>query len=925
MRPLTLYLSAFGTYCKPTTIDFTKLGKSGLYLITGDTGSGKTTIFDAITFALYGEPSGSNRDASMLRSSFASLKDVTEVEFSFEFREKKYTVKRNPSYERANKKGDGTTIESADASLLLPDGKELSGVKEVNRKIEEILGIKKSQFCQIAMIAQGDFQKLLFDSSENRQNFFRTLFNTENYQLLQEKLKKKVSELNEEFNSVSGLLDNEFSSICCDENIISKELKNQLEEAKSTEMPWNDKIKIIESIIDCDVAESEKLKAAGEKNQKELDKVKIQMSDINKLKDDKAAAANLKTELEKKESLVKLLDDTVKAKKIALDENGEKEKEMALIGSDLPKYDDLDNKEKNLSTLKKQNEKLEELVARAEGQIKNKEDEIKNLEKRAEELKDVAVNHQKYLNDKEKLEERKKSVLELERKDCQLDFMKQQLTSDQNLYKNSSKNYEELRNKYESLNKAYLDGQAGILAERLEDNKPCPVCGSLDHPSPCDRTTAVPGDEELKNAKLSADSAEKDASEKSKKAAETGAAVKAKEDEIGGDFEKLFGRKITENYREEIIKEKENINKELKDVNNRLSEENEKINEKNNIDSKLPAARGILEKIKKDSVNNNNQLIQNKAESESLEKQISELKNQLKFQSKAEAKSRYAKLEQQIDYIKKSYDTALEQFTNENKEINEMRGNYGALTKRISEAHIENAEAVENSFGKLSTVAEELAEKTKETAARLSMNNQHLENINKNASKLIKNEDKLRMVKSLSATANGTLGGGHEKIQLETYVQMAYFDKILHHANTRLLIMSEGQYELVRKTEGAGLRSRTGLDLNVIDHYTGTERSVKSLSGGECFQASLSLALGLSDEVTSSAGGIKIDSMFVDEGFGTLDPENIQKAYKALVSVTQGNKLVGIISHVDYLKEKIEKQIVVTKNRDCGSSVTINI
>ena len=948
MRPLKITISGFGTYCKKTVIDFTKLGSEGLYLITGDTGSGKTTIFDAITFALFGSPSGSNRDATMLRSSFATADDKTEVELEFQFKGKVYKIKRNPTYERAKKSGEGTTVQPTDAELIMDDGSVVSGLRSVDSKIKEILGITKNQFCQIAMIAQGDFQKLLFETSENRKVFFRTLFKTENYQKLQEKLKDEVSVIKKNVDELADLLNHEMSGISCGEN---SNFAGELLQAKNDLAAWgekgDEKTGLINNIISEDKESGCNIEKQISDSQGLLDKIKLQIAEINKMKEDRELALSLEGEIGRKEKLIEQLEGTVTVKKEALDGAGEKEQEKALIKNDLPKYDELDNKIQELKSLYSSISSLEKAVNGAEDKIEKKAGEIKAFEDELNGLKDVAVNHQQFLSEKEKLQGKIESLNDLKIRFGAILNICDKLVKAQEEYKDASDKSVAALDKYSRLNKAYLDGQAGILAQGLEEGKPCPVCGSIHHPAPCDVAVAVPGEDELNRAKDDADRAGENASKKSQAASAVAAEKKAKDDEFVNAWKKVFGAEdcpggvtagvgdehcpsegvagaVSEDAGDKIEGEIKSVKGELSKIEDKLNEESSKIKRKNFIEDNLPGERENLEKMKADSIKNSNQLIQNKTEAQGMENHIKELKEGLSFENKAAANNMIIKLEREIDFAKKTYEDALRKYNKEKDSLNEIRGNLGAVKERLNNSDIDNEEDVEKQFQELSQKVRMLNVENDNIKARLAVNCKALTSISENIEKIVREEGKWKMVSSLYYTVGGNLGGGHEKIPLEVYIQTAYLDKILYHANKRLLIMSDNQYELVRRKEPLNFRGKTGLDLDVVDHYNGNVRNVKSLSGGECFQASLALALGLSDEITSSIGGIQIDTMFIDEGFGTLDSETIQKAYKALISVTEVNKLVGIISHVDYLKEKIDKQIVVKKTRDKGSFVTIN-
>ena len=355
----------------------------------------------------------------------------------------------------------------------------------------------------------------------------------------------------------------------------------------------------------------------------------------------------------------------------------------------------------------------------------------------------------------------------------------------------------------------------------------------------------------------------------------------------------------------------------------RLENEDNRVKQRNEINTKLPKLQKTLDE-EKDKLQKNKELFSAlEARLNEKENQAKTFKEKLKFKDIEEAQDAITNLEKQINQIKEDFDDAQKKHEEVQKNYTSLKSQMEQLESQLKGTEEINVAELQEKLDDLKKERNNITNQKTAVDSRLNANNNALENIEQYSQELSAIQNQYSYVSALSKTANGALSGGKEKIKLETYIQMTYFDRIIAHANKRLMIMSDMQYELVRKKEAADLRSQTGLELDVIDHYNGGQRSVKSLSGGESFQASLALALGLSDEVRLSAGGIKIDSMFVDEGFGTLDSEALQKAFKALSGITEGNRLVGIISHVDLLKEKIDKQIVVKKARTGGSTVKV--
>ena len=471
-----------------------------------------------------------------------------------------------------------------------------------------------------------------------------------------------------------------------------------------------------------------------------------------------------------------------------------------------------------------------------------------------------------------------------------------------------------------------MDEQAGIIAQELEEGKPCPVCGSLEHPKPAVKAQGAPSKEEL-------DQAEKE----DKKLEEAVSAASASSAKGKADYENSWKlvkegyTKLTKAEADEdiLVLEKklaeagQEASKELEEAGNKLTLEKARLDEKNQIDQELPRLQDQLKKENEKLQKNNTELSAMKARLEEKKNQAVALRKKLKFKDIDQAREAQEALENQIGQLKLAYENAQKNYEEKQNEFTSLKSQIEQLKNQLKDAKEIDVGQLNEKLDGLDRERGELLNQKSFVDSRLDANKKALDNIMEQSQELAAIQEKYSYVSALSKTANGGLSGGKEKIKLETFIQMTYFDRIIAHANKRLMIMSDMQYELVRRKEAADLRSQTGLELDVIDHYNGGQRSVKSLSGGESFQASLALALGLSDEVRLSAGGIKIDTMFIDEGFGTLDSEALQKAFKALSSITEGNRLVGIISHVDLLKEKIDRQIVVKKERTGGSTVKL--
>jgi len=919
MRPIKLKFSAFGPYAGVTEFDFDKLGTGGLYLITGDTGAGKTTIFDAITYALYGDPSGNNRDVSMLRSKYADSSTPTEVELRFSYYGKEYVVKRNPEYERANKRGEGTTKQIAGAEFIYPDGKVVTKIKDVDNAVKSVIGIDRNQFCQIAMIAQGDFLKLLLAPTKERMEIFRHIFKTELYSSLQERLKRESSSLSDECATIKRSISQYISGIVCDEDNVDF---IEVDKAKRGNLTTEDTVALIEKLISDDETAEAKLIEQKAALQKELDKVKAL---IAKAKDVAAAKEDLKknetdfAELNESRALLSEAYVAEQAKQPQIQANTDK---IAQIKATLPDYDELAEKEatvkSNCSFITSSTQKIEgldKLIAKLLDEVKELTDEEKALQNAGEEKLKLEA-------EKKELKERLVKVKSLKTSISSFEASKAKYQAAIQTYQRKSEIASSADAEYKMGNKAYLDAQAGILADTLEDGVACPVCGSTVHPFIASKPENAPTKDELDALQEKSTKADNDANSAREVAGGLKGALDEKEKSIVEEIAQLLGALYIEDAAVAIEEQIETINNGIKAVDTRIADEEKRIERRTTIQILLPKKMDELEKSKQDVLSMNNFVNAKAVENKSLEERIGELKKKLSFESKTKAEAEVAVLTKAIEQIRSALDIAQKKLNECNEKLASLKSAKEEILKRLDDAIDTD---VEKELLTQSSLEEKLAQRNSEEKtihSRITANKKSLESIRLKAEDLIVAEKKYAWVKALSNTANGNISG-KEKIMLETYIQMNYFDRIIARANTRLMIMTDGQYDLVRRKEALTKQGQSGLDLDVIDHYNGSERSVKSLSGGESFKASLALALGLADEIQSSAGGIKLDTMFVDEGFGSLDEDSLSQAMKALMSLADNNRLVGIISHVGELKQKIDKQIVVTKDKSGGSKAEI--
>ncbi|MBQ4630944.1 MAG: SMC family ATPase [Clostridia bacterium] len=912
MRPKKLIMSAFGPYAEKVEINLDTLGQSGLYLITGDTGAGKTTIFDAITFALYGEASGENRESSMLRSKYADSETPTFVELFFSYGGKDYYVKRNPSYQRPKSRGEGMTAESANAELHIPDAPPITKLKEVNSAIEKIMGIDRNQFTQVAMIAQGDFLKLLLAPTDERKKIFQKIFKTQNYYVLQEKLKSESGKLSREYDTLRAGIEQYVNGIICNED---DALFVQISKAKNGEMLTDDIITLLKQLIENDILLQNNYDIKARETDAKLEEITKNLSVVQTIENAKKAVSDSKIKLEKANELKEILTQKLNEEENKKVEIDSLVKKTAAIDAEIPNYDELEIRQNELTKVKKT---IEECNLATESAVIMQKETEKNLTQFEAELEttekaEALIAHIE--SSKEELLRQKAALENLKNEMSDLSKLEKKLFDAQELYKQKSSIAKEIKNKYEIMNKAYLDAQAGILATTLRDGKPCPVCGSTSHPHPASESIFAPSKEELEILRESTQNAQNE---------ETSASVAA--GQINGEVsqKQSFVKKLTvQTLGDNSLKEKEEETQStLLKIEEELSKAKKLLARKNELSDIIPNEKTKLEKIK----NRINQLSEcnarNTTYSESLSKSIYEIGSKLRYKSKIEAMTAKKEMETTIHTYEESLKKARNDFENNEKNLATIIARLEENSKLISNSGEINFEDEISKQEKLKDEKSHISLLLKDIHARISANSLSLSNIQSKSDEIKSVEEKWNMVKSLSNTANGNLSG-KEKVMLETYIQMTYFDKIIEKANTRLMIMSEGQYELRRRTESDNNRSQSGLELDVFDYYNASLRSVKTLSGGESFKASLSLALGLSDEIQTSGGGVKLDTMFVDEGFGSLDEESLSHAMKALSSLADSNRLVGIISHVAELKEKIDKQIVVTKDKTGKSNIKI--
>ncbi len=899
MKPLQLNLSAFGPYADEVSIDFTRLGEKGLYLITGDTGAGKTTIFDAITFALYGEASGNNRNADMLRSQYAEAGTPTFVEMRFLYRQKEYVIRRNPEYIRPAKKGGGMTTEKADASLSFPNGRVVTKTKEVTKAITELIGLDRNQFTQIAMIAQGDFLKLLFAKTEERSKIFREIFDTKKYQILQDRLKLEKNGLDKEYQDISKSIRQYMDGI-----------QGEEEEQGTVEVRLANLSHLLED-------EKERITFLT----KEITDIENRLENLNRYIGKAETEEKNRRELEKSEGTLRLHKEKFSEEEKREEEREQLRTEIILSEEKLPLYDEAEKLKAEYTSLKTHLQLIENELTQSKERREKYNRNVVLMKERLEQLASADAKKVQLDNEKAILEEKKNQARLLKKMLVEYKAVANRVEELQGQYQTAILKGRKKQQEYEQMERNFLDSQAGILAQKLKEGEPCLVCGAIHHLNPAKLTEKVCTEEELRVAKQKSTVLMEKATALSVEAGKAKGELDTAKKNIEERAEQIFGKRVESVYAElekwigELVKADEKMKSDFAILEKELAE-------KKRFEQQLPQVEQMQKAEEEKEKESERLYVRYHAECENIQKQLEKLKGSLSFSSKTEivanieAKKRRRKmLEETYENARREIEEIAGKIKEENAKIDTLKRQSGEQTGASLPELLEKQRELQGKKGEL------LAEK-ESTVSKYRSNAQIKEAVEKQFTVLREIEKKQALVKALSDTANGSVAG-KDKIMLETYIQISYFNRIIARANTRFMVMSGGQYELKRREETKDQRSQTGLELDVIDHYNGSVRNVKTLSGGEAFQASLSLALGLSDEIQSLTGGIQLDTMFIDEGFGSLDEEALEQAMKALYRLADGNRLVGIISHVSELKERIEKQIVVKKEKSQGSSVRV--
>ena len=1055
MKPSKLIISAFGPYAgRVPEIDFTKFEEKGLFLISGDTGAGKTTIFDAICFALYGTTSGSYRDTKNLRSEYASDTAESYVDFYFSHQGKNYHIWRQPSYERKKQRGTGVITEKEKAVFYEEGKAPVEGLTQVNLAVKDLLHIDEKQFKQIAMIAQGEFRDLLNAKTEQRTEILRTIFLTDGYKNIEYRLKDRMDASYAIRRKTEDSIVQYFGDVSASKtDVLSEELTELKDRARESGSAWNleELLELLGRLIQSDQekleVEKERLEqaecilrskqealATAQTNNEFIDRLLYlqkeraelatrgqKIKDATDLLDRQKTAtrevhpvylawkskadAVIYTEKEienKKQSLLaaeKTAQEAAEQSALAEEKRGraeELQKKIDKINAEEQKYQQREQLKEKVAELTNDQKILAEKETSYDTAEKKLEETIQNLKETVAELKNRPTEMQEIRNQGEKLAELAENIrVILEERVSDRTAGKRKLAEKQQVFLKAREKYEAIREKRMEAERILENCRAGILAKDLEEGQKCPVCGSVHHPELASLPERFITEEELEKyeSRESTLQEQKDQANTEAEKAKTALEVLEKQLQVDGmtclrragtehhpEIESLDELLVClqEAYKTLLYEKKANqerllilqancmvLKKAEKDLakaeeeSKRLADDRKTLTiRKQETESSLIEAKTMFsslselsfdtwkeaEKVCTDFADEVQQIVTHiqqalqaqKAADEkvtALQASLETLARTLGAQKEDEVKAKAA-LESVLEKQKFQSVEELLPFVVTEAALKKTEDQITDYRQAVATNQTQLSQAEKDAEGRQPVDAQALSEmcmlqeqtvKTCREAVnmirnRIANNSEKQTNILSQRSTFEKASKEYSIFRRLYTLVKGTTGNG--KITLEQYIQAAGFDGIIAAANRRLLPMSGGQYELYRQRDSIGKKINSFLDLEVLDNYTGHRRPVGNLSGGESFKASLSLALGLSDTVSSNLGGIQMDALFVDEGFGTLDRKSMEDAMDALINLSGTNKLVGIISHREELKENIPQQIKVKKLRD-GSQITI--
>ncbi|SEN24364.1 exonuclease SbcC [Mesobacillus persicus] len=1030
MKPLKLTIQAFGPYAGTEVIDFTSLENRTMFVVSGKTGSGKTTIFDGISYAIYGKASGEDRNGSDLRSQFAKDDLLTEISLDFSLRQKKYRIIRSPQQEKKKERGDGYTTVGAKAELYLIEGDDTpkllaANVRDVDEKIKEIMIIDSNQFRQILMIPQGEFRKLLTSDSKDKEVILQRLFHTEIYKKVEERLKEEATELKKHVEAQAEergstlkrahwfeheelkeyieagstndalmipLIKEEITAMTSKLETLNKERTDKQQERDMLQQKTFEAEAVLKQLHAMEELRQKKINLEGQQTSFEAKQREAQLAKkaallesqeelCHRLKKD---ADQLESYFNESSAKISKLTETLKLREQELELQTSKEPERKAAQEELSRLEHIREDVKAYAGLKQETEQVSQSLStvvkqmdQAEKSLLVAEDKLKNLQIEKEEIERAQLESLENERTMEKLEQELDKLKKYESHLNSVKLAQKDAGNRSSEYEKAEARLLDAKTLVQELEQTWLHSQASILARNLHHGEECPVCGSEHHPKLAVADNGfIPTEQDLKAAREQVTQLEKEKTKFEKSYYETDSnlrtLIKSGEEllleikKIHPDFDptKLMDSILTIESRQAqfvlvqrqhsiklkklpVVKQEvvnlEKMKIDLQEKNKYLAENHRNLTiqytEKNttlnrmteSIPENLRSWQAFVQQYDR-AVNRQEELLrqlestqqQFQAAKDSLDKETTraeEAEKRLQETKEKLAKERdlfretmnkqgfdtYPDYHQakRTDIKIEAIESEVRKYHEELRSVTDRLEEYSMLLKDVKKPDIEGLRAALNQVDERISIIQEdyqnLYIKKRENEQIIL----DVESINERIKTL---EERYKLIGHLYEISKGQ---NTYRITFERFVLAAFLDDILAEANVRLAKMTSGRYRLLRKTDRSKGNVQSGLELLVFDQYTSQERHVKTLSGGESFKAALSLALGLADVVQNYSGGVSLETMFIDEGFGTLDPESLDQAIETLIDIQSSGRLVGIISHVPELKERIDARLEV--------------
>lgn len=929
MKPVKLIMSAFGSYAGEEIIDF-RQADQGVFLITGDTGAGKTTIFDAITYALFDQASGGKREGAMMRSQYAGPQTPTFVEFTFTYQEASYKIRRNPSYQRIskrkNKEGKASfTTEGASVSLTMPDGREYPGRgREINEKITEILGMGKEQFTQVAMIAQGEFIRLLHASSRDRKEIFARIFDTGVYGRLQTALREKSKSLYGKLEDNKKLCLHEIEGVHYQQDSENRQFWEESRELLETKP--NQILDSLGKLLAEQQSQEKSLQQQEQEVRKRQEEKRFQIRRAQEINNLFAQAEEADGRIQEREELLdnlQLQERQEEKKSNVLEQQCQEQlpvftERLAEHKALLPKYERLQRQAKQAKEAEEQKKTLERKLEKQQKEISDLELSAAQLEESREALARDTEQLPSVIQKEQELSGRRELLEEMARLEKSWRARKEELREGQGKLQEFLTVYQEKSGEHDRRYRIFIEGQAGFLAKGLLPDQPCPVCGSRQHPRKAEFSGETVTRQELELAKEQREQADQNLQRYRDEFQNLQEECQKEQALLFRDGQRLLGeefktsmikaelaeckkRQRTAKKELDLLKDKEELRKKqqqiLEQTRETLRNRKEKLED---LKEKQYAAALIFETEQR-AFQALQQELPHKTEQETR-RQLEQMERE-----KQELESRQAVSRKNLQKLRESI--ALNQGT-----LEEQRKNREQMAQALKGKEYVDLTLLTEQEEQLKQAVQELEKKKRSLTSSIDRNRE----AKKHLSALFQQREKLKeqycLVGNLDRTANGTLAQ-HVRMDLQTYVQRRYFKFMIREANRRLIKMNGEQFFLqCRELENLGKQGEVGLDLDVYDLAADKNRDVKTLSGGESFLAALAMALGMADVIQKTAGSVHLDTMFIDEGFGSLDQEARSRAIGMLKELAGETRLVGIISHVTELKEQMDRKLIISKD-----------